>query len=72
MMTKKQIIRAHRKLWQQATAFDGYQPFGYDERTLNLTKPGFMAARKRLLRLYKQAQQPTFHKTGNGYWCYWN
>jgi hypothetical protein len=56
MTTKNQIYRAYRKLWESVTAFDGYQPWGYDERTLALTKPGFMAARKRLQTLYRKAK----------------
>lgn len=55
MTTKKQICRAYRKLWKSATALDGYQPWGYDERTLRLTKPGFIAARERLRKLYRDA-----------------
>ena len=55
MKTKKQIRRAYRKLWEAATAYDGYQPWGYDERTLRLTKPGFIAARERLQKLYREA-----------------
>jgi len=55
MKTKKQIYRAYCKLWEAATAHDGYQPWGYDERTLRLTKPGFIAARERLQKLYREA-----------------
>ena len=55
MKTKKQIYRAYCKLWESMTRHDGYQTWGYDERTLAITRPGFMAARKRLQTLYRKA-----------------
>jgi len=55
MKTKIQIYRAYRKLWDSITKYDGYQPWGYDERTLAITRPGFAVARKRLRTLYRKA-----------------
>ena len=48
-MTKKQVERAYSKLWDKITEGDGYQPFGYDARTLRSTHPGFFEARDRLV-----------------------
>lgn len=48
-MTKKQVERAYVKLWDKMTDGDGYQPFGYDLRTLKSRHPGFVEARDRLV-----------------------
>ena len=48
-MTRKQVERAYGKLWDKMTEGDGYQPFGHDIRTLNMTHPGFVEARDRLV-----------------------
>ena len=53
-MTNKQIIRAYRKLWESVTKLDGYQPWGYDMRTMAIVHPGFIKARKRLQNLFKK------------------
>tara|TARA_R100001086_G_scaffold7893_1_gene4561 strand:+ start:2260 stop:2430 length:171 start_codon:yes stop_codon:yes gene_type:complete len=55
-MNKKQIARIWRKLFARATAHDGYQPYGYDLRTLQITQPALMKARARLQKLYKEAK----------------
>ena len=55
MKTKKQIYRAYCKLWESITKYDGYQPWGYDEQKLAITRPGFAVARKRLQTLYRKA-----------------
>lgn len=47
-MTPTQVHRIYRKLWAHITQGDGYQPFGYDARTLRLTHPGFFSAVARL------------------------
>ncbi len=49
-MSKEQAYRAYRKLWARAFN-DGYQPFGYDLRTIRLRRPGFLEAVARLERL---------------------
>ncbi len=56
IMNKKQIARIWRKLFARATAHDGYQPYGYDLRTLQITQPALMKARARLQKLYKEAK----------------
>ena len=53
MPTKKQVYRWYCQLWEHTTRYDGYQPFGYDERTLRITRPGFLAARDRLAEMFK-------------------
>ena len=55
-MTKIQISRAWRKLFERATRGDGYQMFGYDFRTLRMTKPGLMAAYDRLKLMHASAK----------------
>jgi hypothetical protein len=55
-MTKTQIARVWRKLFARATAHDGYQPWGYDLRTLQITKPALLKARARLQKLYNEAK----------------
>lgn len=55
-MNQTQIKRAHRKLWRRVTRYDGYQPWGYDEVTLRITKPGYIQARERLRELFNRAQ----------------
>ena len=47
-MTKVQVERWYRKLWNAMTKGDGYQPWGYDLPTLRMTHPGFLVARARL------------------------
>ena len=54
-MTRKQIERAYRKLWQHMTDGDGYQPYGYDEHTLAITHPGLLPARTLLRSLWHSA-----------------
>jgi hypothetical protein len=54
-MSKKQIERAYRKLWEHMTAGDGYQPYGYDLHTLAMTHPGFVPARNLLRELWLKA-----------------
>ena len=54
-MTRKQIERWYVKLWDHITRGDGYQPFGYDMRTLDITHPGFRTARDRLRSLWLAA-----------------
>jgi len=56
-MTRKQIARAYRKLWERITQGDGYQPFGYDAPTLAITHPGFFPARERLRQLWREASE---------------
>lgn len=55
-MTKVQIERIARKLWERATEGDGYQMFGYDERTMWLTKPDFMRDLQRLRKMWNEAK----------------
>ena len=55
-MTRKQALRAYRKLWESVTRYDGYQPFGYDNRTLAITCPGFFPARDRLRAAFLAAE----------------
>lgn len=55
MPTKAQVYRWYCQLWEHATRYDGYQPFSYDERTLRIVRPGFLAARDRLAELFKNA-----------------
>jgi len=40
----QQLWRLKCNLWERMTRGDGYQPFGYDRRTLLTTEPGFMRA----------------------------
>ena len=54
-MTGQQIQRAYRRLWEHMTAGDGYQPFGYDWPTLDITHPGFRIAVNRLRELWNNA-----------------
>jgi hypothetical protein len=54
-MTKTQVYRWYRKLWDHITRGDGYQPFGYDERTMRIVHPGFFPARQRLRELWNAA-----------------
>lgn len=42
-MTTKQVDRLYRRVWARMTDGDGYQPFGYDRRTLALTRPTWLA-----------------------------
>jgi hypothetical protein len=56
-MSRKQVERAYRKLWDRMTLDDGYQPFGYDEPTLRITHPGFFPARDRLRQMWNQAKE---------------
>ena len=55
--TKTQILRFYRKLWEHVTHGDGYQPFGYDWPTLNLTHPHFKTAFQRLREMYREAPE---------------
>ena len=55
-MTKKQIERAYNRLWKKVTFGDGYQPYGYDTPTMNITHPGFTPAVNRLKESYKKAE----------------
>jgi hypothetical protein len=41
-MTDDQLVRLYRRAWERMTRGDGYQPFGYDHRTLWLTRPSWM------------------------------
>lgn len=41
-MNDRQLLRLERKCWERMTAGDGYQPFGYDERTLRIAKPRWL------------------------------
>lgn len=54
-MTRKQVDRAYRRLWDRITRGDGYQPFGYDAPTLRMTHPGYFPARDRLREVWKEA-----------------
>jgi hypothetical protein len=47
-MTDTQIRRAMGKLWDKMIEGDGYQPWGYDLRTLKITKPEYVKAMYRL------------------------
>lgn len=37
------LFRLYHRVWARMTAGDGYQPFGYDLITLELTRPGWLA-----------------------------
>lgn len=54
-MSKKQVERAYRKLWDSATKHDGYQAFGYDRVTLRISKPGLLPAIARLRAIWNRA-----------------
>jgi hypothetical protein len=41
-MTDDQLVRLYVRSWERMTQGDGYQPFGYDSRTLWLTRPSWM------------------------------
>ena len=45
-----QLERLYRKLFESVTRYDGYQPFGYDWRTLWITRPGAWIALRAVLR----------------------
>jgi hypothetical protein len=51
-MTKTQVYRWYRRLWDRITRGDGYQPFGYDVHTMQIVHPGFFSAKKRLHELW--------------------
>lgn len=55
-MTKQQIHRAYRKLWNKVTEGSGYQPFGFDKPTMQICFPGFFPAVKRLEELLKKCE----------------
>ncbi len=55
--TKTQIERWYGKLWERITRGDGYQPFGYDWPTMNVTHPHFQSARNRLRQMWLEADQ---------------
>lgn len=55
-MTTKQLDRLHANIWRRMTAGDGYQPFGYDARTLKLTKPTWYALCLQLHAEYKRRE----------------
>lgn len=40
-LSLKQLQRLYRIAYARMSAGDGYQPFGYDWRTLWMTKPGW-------------------------------
>lgn len=42
--TDAQAARLSARVWERATQGDGYQPFGYDRITMEITKPGWMRA----------------------------
>ena len=58
-MTKKRVIRAWLRL--RAATIDhpsnGYQPWGWDERTVAIVYPGFLEARARLRRMFEDATE---------------
>ena len=56
-MNKTQINRVWRKMFARATRLNGYQPWGYDLRTLWVTEPALMRARTRLQAMHKQANK---------------
>lgn len=39
LMTNTQLINMQHKVWKKMTGGDGYQPFGYDSRTMNICHP---------------------------------
>ena len=41
-MTRKQLYRLYCQAWERMTRYDGYQPFGYDRRTLAITSPSWL------------------------------
>lgn len=55
-MTRAQVERAYRQLWERITRGDGYQPFGYDRATMAMTHPGFFPAVARLRAEWRKAQ----------------
>jgi hypothetical protein len=40
-LTDDQLVRLFWRAWRRMTEGDGYQPFGYDWRTLRITKPSW-------------------------------
>jgi hypothetical protein len=55
-MNKQQCLRAYRKLWDNITKCDGYQPWGYDVPTMRICHPGFFTAKARLKAAYLEAK----------------
>ncbi len=41
-LTTSALVRLYHRACERMTRGDGYQPFGYDARTLWLTCPGYM------------------------------
>ena len=39
LMTDTQLATMQHKVWKKMTGGDGYQPFGYDSRTMNICHP---------------------------------
>ena len=52
MPSRTQVERWYRRLFERLTRGDGYQPFGYDLRTMEINHPGFTATRERLRQLW--------------------
>lgn len=44
LLTDNQLLNLETKVWRKITENSGYQPFGYDERTLRQTKPNELKA----------------------------
>ena len=42
-LTVNQLYRLYCKAWERMTRGDGYQPFGYDRVTLQMTRPEWLA-----------------------------
>lgn len=42
-LSTSNLCRLLYRVWDRMTAGDGYQPFGYDRRTLAITCPGWLA-----------------------------
>ncbi len=52
-----QLERRYARLYDKVTRGSGYQPFGYDRRTIEIYHPGFTAAWRRLRQLWKDAAE---------------
>lgn len=53
-MSRTQLERLYRRAYERMAREDGYQPYGYDWRTLRITKPGWVTALERILVAIKQ------------------
>lgn len=53
-MTLEQLTRLYAEAYSRMTRGDGYQPFGYDRRTMAITKPGWLQTLNMILDATKE------------------